>query len=79
MFGGGDIKLISILVLILNQNELMLFFVFTSIVGAMQAIFAISISKIKKDKSYTQRGVAYGVAIIFGFLMILIIKIFIKG
>ncbi|WP_221254905.1 prepilin peptidase [Campylobacter sp. 19-13652] len=73
--GGADVKLAVALSLAITQSELFLWLFYTSIVGALQALYTVFLAKITKNQSQIQKGVAYGVAIIFGFLMIIITRI----
>ncbi|AYB48500.1 tight adherance operon protein [Candidatus Williamhamiltonella defendens] len=65
LMGGGDIKLITALILGLNHLQILNFIFYTSICGLLVLLLGmlISFSDIKK------RGIPYGVAIALGFLL----------
>lgn len=65
LMGGGDIKLITALILALNHVQILNFIFYTSISGLLVVLLGmlISFSDIKK------RGIPYGVPIALGFLL----------
>lgn len=72
--GGGDVKLATALSLAMTDAELFLWLLCTTIVGALEALYIIFSVKISKNQASIQKGVPYGIAIIFGFLMIIITR-----
>ncbi|UAX43236.1 prepilin peptidase [Pasteurella canis] len=65
IIGGGDIKLITVLMLSVPVEQLISFFFFTSIAG----LFLIIIGWLFFRDSIKKKGLPYGVAISLGFLM----------
>lgn len=72
IIGGGDVKLIFSLMLILKEDQIFIFFMFVTLIGALLAIYSLVMANFKNDKSYIENGVAYGVAIILGFVLVII-------
>lgn len=64
IIGAGDIKLISVLMLMIPYEQIIFFFFFTAIAG----LFLIIIGWLFYRKSIKARGLPYGVAISLGFL-----------
>lgn len=65
IIGGGDIKLLSVLILLIPNSQLIDFFYIMSLVGFFLAIFALIKSFIIKKK----QTIAYGIAINTSFLI----------
>jgi tadV len=64
IIGAGDIKLISVLMLMIPYEQIIFFFFFTAIAG----LLLIIIGWLFYRKSIKARGLPYGVAISLGFL-----------
>ena len=64
IIGAGDIKLISVLMLMIPYEQIIFFFFFTAIAG----LLLIIIGWLFYRKSIKVRGLPYGVAISLGFL-----------
>ena len=64
VIGGGDVKLISVLMLSLPSEQIISFFLFTTIFG----LLLIVIGWLFFRKSIKNNGLPYGVAISLGFL-----------
>ena len=64
IIGAGDIKLISVLMLVIPYEQIIFFFFFTAIAG----LLLIIIGWLFYRKSIKARGLPYGVAISLGFL-----------
>ena len=62
--GAGDIKLISVLMLIIPHNEIIYFFFFTAFFG----LLLIIVGWLFFRKSIKENGLPYGVAISLGFM-----------
>lgn len=69
VIGAGDVKLISVLMLALPQEQIMSFFFFTACSG----LLLIIIGWIFFRKSIQQNHLPYGVAISLGFLINLVL------
>lgn len=76
VIGGGDVKLNAALFLVLPLDLIVPYLFFVSLCGAVLAILLLLKAKISKDKRALKRGVPYGVAIIFGFLLSITTKFF---
>jgi len=64
IMGAGDIKLISVLMLSIPDNEIISVFFFTAFAG----LLLIVVGWLFFRKSIKQNGLPYGVAISFGFI-----------
>ena len=62
--GAGDIKLISVLMLVIPHNEIIYFFFFTAFFG----LLLIIVGWLFFRKSIKENGLPYGVAISLGFM-----------
>lgn len=62
--GAGDIKLISVLTLVIPHNEIIYFFFFTAFFG----LLLIIVGWLFFRKSIKENGLPYGVAISLGFM-----------
>lgn len=65
--GGGDVKLITALLLALTAEQSLDFILYTAMMGGVVMIIGLLVNK----KDIQQRGVPYAVAIAFGFLLVL--------
>ncbi|CQI88230.1 putative tight adherance operon protein [Yersinia rohdei] len=63
--GGGDVKLITVLLLTLNAGQSLNFILYTAIMGGVVMIIGMLINR----DDIQQRGVPYAVAISGGFLL----------
>ncbi|WP_391591407.1 A24 family peptidase [Yersinia rohdei] len=63
--GGGDVKLIAVLLLTLNAGQSLNFILYTAIMGGVVMIIGMLINR----DDIQQRGVPYAVAISGGFLL----------
>lgn len=63
--GGGDVKLIAVLLLTLNSGQSLNFILYTAIMGGVVMIIGMLINR----DDIQQRGVPYAVAISGGFLL----------
>ena len=64
IMGAGDIKLISVLMLAIPNNEIISFFFFTAFAGLLLVVVGWLFFR----ESIKQNGLPYGVAISFGFI-----------
>ena len=64
IMGAGDIKLISVLMLAIPNNEIISFFFFTAFAGLLLVV----VGWLFFLESIKQNGLPYGVAISFGFI-----------
>lgn len=64
VIGAGDVKLVSVLMLMIPLDELIYFFFFTAFAG----LLLIVVGWLFYRKSIRERGLPYGVAISLGFL-----------
>ncbi|CNH99033.1 putative tight adherance operon protein [Yersinia aldovae] len=64
--GGGDVKLITVLLLALTATQSLDFILYTAIMGGAVMIIGLFVNK----KDIQQRGVPYAVAITLGFLLV---------
>ncbi|MGP2471371.1 A24 family peptidase [Yersinia sp. 2540 StPb PI] len=65
IIGGGDVKLITALLLALTAEQSLDFIIYTAIMGGVVMIIGMLINK----RDIQQRGVPYAVAITSGFLL----------
>ncbi|WP_227731349.1 A24 family peptidase [Yersinia proxima] len=65
LIGGGDVKLITVLLITLNTEQSINFILYTAIMGGVVMIVGILINR----TDIQQRGVPYAVAISGGFLI----------
>lgn len=65
LIGGGDVKLITVLLLTLNVEQSLNFILYTAIMGGIVMIIGLLINR----ADIQQRGVPYAVAITGGFLL----------
>lgn len=65
LIGGGDVKLITVLLIALNTEQSINFILYTAIMGGVVMIVGMLISR----ADIQQRGVPYAVAISAGFLI----------
>lgn len=63
--GGGDVKLITVLLLALNAEQSLNFILYTAIMGGVVMIIGMLVNR----ADIQQRGVPYAVAISCGFLL----------
>lgn len=66
LIGGGDVKLITVLLLALTATQSLDFILYTAIMGGAVMIIGLFVNK----KDIQQRGVPYAVAISLGFLLV---------
>lgn len=74
LIGGGDVKLNAALMLVIPTNLILLYFFTVSFIGALLALSILVYAKISKNHHIKKSGVPYGVAIIFGFLIVILFK-----
>ncbi|CNH45956.1 putative tight adherance operon protein [Yersinia pekkanenii] len=67
--GGGDVKLITVLLFALTTAQSLDFIIYTAIMGGVVMIAGLLVNK----KDIQQRGVPYAVAISLGFLLAIFI------
>ncbi|EEQ11070.1 hypothetical protein ymoll0001_34110 [Yersinia mollaretii ATCC 43969] len=67
LIGGGDVKLITVLLLTLTPGQSLDFILYTAIMGGVVMIIGMLINR----SDIQQRGVPYAVAISIGFLLAL--------
>lgn len=65
LIGGGDVKLITVLLLTLNVEQSLNFILYTAIMGGIVMIIGMLINR----ADIQQRGIPYAVAISGGFLL----------
>ncbi|WP_174848855.1 A24 family peptidase [Yersinia artesiana] len=65
LIGGGDVKLITVLLIILNTEQSFNFILYTAIMGGVVMIIGMLFNR----ADIQQRGVPYAVAISAGFLI----------
>ncbi|WP_049611490.1 A24 family peptidase [Yersinia pekkanenii] len=69
LMGGGDVKLITVLLFALTTAQSLDFIIYTAIMGGVVMIAGLLVNK----KDIQQRGVPYAVAISLGFLLAIFI------